>query len=245
MPQIGALPILAHAGQHEDGGSDEIDVQGLSGLLFEEQTSAWLLVSGKPSTFPPQDHGGDHEDGGLDEISVAALSGLLADAQAPLAHGAVYHTDRQRSWFVAPAYSVGSGQGAGNSMPYAVLEDSFIRDAFFMTRVPEDFVALIAAYAVWFTLAAGGNMYWRWVTRFFACGENRNLHLQIADNLTSANGGSEIVNCHDPGGATLYADLAVGDYIAVSVRRYGNDGLDTINANVQVLGLLFVYTADM
>lgn len=67
----GAVPG-AHAASHQNGGSDEISVAGLSGLLADDQN--------------PVLHAADHENGGADEISVAGLSGLLADGQTPLAH---------------------------------------------------------------------------------------------------------------------------------------------------------------
>lgn len=71
---IGAAPgiPLAHATSHQDGGTDEINVTGLSGLLADGQT--------------PLAHKTSHQDGGTDEINVTGLSGLLADAQTPLAH---------------------------------------------------------------------------------------------------------------------------------------------------------------
>lgn len=68
----GTIVPAAHAPSHEDGGTDEIDVTGLSGLLADEQD--------------PLNHAADHEDGGGDEIDVTNLSGLLADPQTPIAH---------------------------------------------------------------------------------------------------------------------------------------------------------------
>ena len=68
----------AHAATHENGGGDEINVAGLSGLLADGQT--------------PLSHASTHENGGGDEINVAGLSGLLADAQTPTAHAAT-HSD--------------------------------------------------------------------------------------------------------------------------------------------------------
>jgi hypothetical protein len=56
-----------HASNHENGGSDEIDVTGLSGVLADPQT--------------PAAHATTHQDLGADEINVAGLSGQLADAQ--------------------------------------------------------------------------------------------------------------------------------------------------------------------
>ena len=61
-----------HASTHEDGGVDEINVTGLTGLLADPQT--------------PRLHKTDHENGGADEINVGGLSGTLADPQTPSAH---------------------------------------------------------------------------------------------------------------------------------------------------------------
>lgn len=58
---MGPAPAAHHA-THEDGGSDEIDVTGLSGLLADEQD--------------PLDHHADHENGGSDEINLDGLTGL-------------------------------------------------------------------------------------------------------------------------------------------------------------------------
>jgi len=55
---MGPAPAAHHA-THEDGGSDEIDVTGLSGLLDDEQD--------------PLDHHADHEAGGGDEIDLLGL----------------------------------------------------------------------------------------------------------------------------------------------------------------------------
>lgn len=71
----------AHATSHQDGGTDEISVVGLSGVLADPQPSSWVLVSGKPDSFAPAAHKTSHQDGGTDEISVQALSGQLADSQ--------------------------------------------------------------------------------------------------------------------------------------------------------------------
>jgi hypothetical protein len=57
----------SHAASHEDGGTDEVDVTGLTGLLATPQT--------------PATHATSHQNSGGDEISVSGLSGQLADAQ--------------------------------------------------------------------------------------------------------------------------------------------------------------------
>ena len=106
---LSAVPV-AHAASHADGGTDEITITGLSGLLADAQNvgvrknSAGTVfvrnrlnfIEGTNVTLTVADdgtetditinattaaHASSHQDGGGDEISVTGLSGLLADAQ--------------------------------------------------------------------------------------------------------------------------------------------------------------------
>lgn len=71
-------PVEAHASQHEDGGGDEIDVDGLTGKLAEAQT--------------PTEHASNHEAGGDDQLSVTGLLGELATPQTPKTHASTHGT---------------------------------------------------------------------------------------------------------------------------------------------------------
>ncbi len=82
--------IIAHATTHENGGSDEINVAGLSGVLADPQppiigSGATQAVAGNDSRLTnartPTTHATSHQDGGSDEIVVTGLSGLLGDTQ--------------------------------------------------------------------------------------------------------------------------------------------------------------------
>jgi hypothetical protein len=68
----------AHAATHEAGGSDPIELTGLSGLLADPQT--------------PLAHKTSHQMGGADALNVGGLSGLLADGQTPLGHKASHQS---------------------------------------------------------------------------------------------------------------------------------------------------------
>jgi len=65
---VDGVDVSAHAARHEDGGADEINVQGLSGQLADPQKTTWDLVANKPSSFNPSAHGSRHEVGGSDEV---------------------------------------------------------------------------------------------------------------------------------------------------------------------------------
>ncbi len=77
----------AHATSHEDGGSDEITVEGLgtaggSGTVPVSDGAGGLSMAAPA----PAAHSSTHENGGSDEIDVVGLSGLLADDQNPVDH---------------------------------------------------------------------------------------------------------------------------------------------------------------
>jgi len=99
----GSGSIAAHASSHENGGSDEISVAGLSGELADDQPPKAHALGGSKHTAdtlanlnskisdatlddssssrPPTAHASSHQNGGGDEISVAGLNGVLADEQ--------------------------------------------------------------------------------------------------------------------------------------------------------------------
>lgn len=87
--------VIAHKTSHQGGGSDEISVAGLAGVLTAAQPSTWAQVAGKPSTFAPSAHKTSHQDGGTDEINVTGLVGIpvgaiLGDGTAGRAFRGVY-----------------------------------------------------------------------------------------------------------------------------------------------------------
>lgn len=100
-----------HAEEHEDGGGDEINVGGLSGVLADPQT--------------PAAHKASHENGGGDEISVAGLSGLLADGQTPLAHSTSHkHGGGDEVAVAAAAANAIPKAGAGGTLAKEWLPDA-------------------------------------------------------------------------------------------------------------------------
>jgi hypothetical protein len=69
-------PVTLHASQHEEGGADEVSIDGLPGRARDPQV--------------PYDHVSNHEPGGSDELDVTNLEGELADPQKPLTHATTH-----------------------------------------------------------------------------------------------------------------------------------------------------------
>ena len=106
-PPTPPTPVTMHAAQHEDGGGDEIIIDGLHGRTADAQLalahktshqaggSDALDVTGLTGILaqgqPIRDHHSDHEDGGGDELNVDELSGVLKNLQKPKIHGNEAH----------------------------------------------------------------------------------------------------------------------------------------------------------
>lgn len=74
-PEPPVVPL--HAAQHEEGGTDPINVDGLHGVLTDRQL--------------PSAHGTQHQAGQSDVLNVAGLAGVLGDPQTPIVHGNAHH----------------------------------------------------------------------------------------------------------------------------------------------------------
>lgn len=72
-------PVAAHVTMHEDGGSDELNLEGLHGTPAD------------PQEFAP--HAAKHMTGGDDEMDVSGLDGALLDPQIPTDHGNERHVE--------------------------------------------------------------------------------------------------------------------------------------------------------
>jgi hypothetical protein len=100
-------PVAMHAAQHEEGGGDELIIDGLHGRTADAQTplghkathqvtgSDAISVEGLPGILlqpqPIADHKSTHEHEGGDELWVGGLHGELADNQKPKTHDNAAH----------------------------------------------------------------------------------------------------------------------------------------------------------
>ena len=66
------LPPATHHTTHENGGMDQVDLTGMTGLLATPQT--------------PVSHALEHEPGGSDPLDVSGMPGILAQPQPPDVH---------------------------------------------------------------------------------------------------------------------------------------------------------------
>lgn len=74
-PEPPTVPL--HAAQHEEGGTDPINVDGLPGVLADSQ--------------PAQAHAAQHQAGGSDSLNVGSLQGILAQDQPAQVHSNTRH----------------------------------------------------------------------------------------------------------------------------------------------------------
>jgi hypothetical protein len=78
LPPEPPSPVEPHAAQHEEGGTDELSIDGLEGRTADPQE--------------PLAHVAAHQAGGSDQLYVGGLLGQLAHDQPALAHGNSRHS---------------------------------------------------------------------------------------------------------------------------------------------------------
>jgi len=69
--------VTAHAAQHEEGGTDEVSIDGLKGRTADQQE--------------PLAHAAQHQAGGADALNVGSLQGILAQDQPAQVHSNTRH----------------------------------------------------------------------------------------------------------------------------------------------------------
>ena len=167
----------------------------------------------------------------------------------PATHGADKHTNVTRELFL-PAIAAHTAYGTPRAYYcYAVVEGAANADephVYFTMKVPDDFVSFISVKAIWFSAAVSGNMRWRIAADFASCGEicNANNSEESLGYGQTATGGDRIINCQLPVNALTLPALAKGDHIGLVFNRQGSSASDTLDTSVELMGLLFTYTAE-
>ena len=126
---VDGVDVSSHASRHENGGADEINVNGLSGQLADPQKTTWDLVANKPSTFPPSAHASSHQDGGSDELSVGKLDGTWGGATQ------VYNANAPVGWTLL---NLSSYVGSRRALVFLKIKNNGSSDTLYNFRTTGD-----------------------------------------------------------------------------------------------------------
>ncbi len=147
--------ITLHAVDHQNGGVDEINVAGLSGVLADPQPpiiggGAAQAVAGNDARLTdsrdPLPHVTDHQNGGTDELVVTGLSGVLADAQiADTLKESSGPTNLVIGAIANSEYLVRSGATIIGGTPTAVVDIKTVEVDFGLTPLSEKVVSIADA----------------------------------------------------------------------------------------------------
>ena len=182
----------------------------------------------------------------LSDLNVADGADVTG-SNAPQAHGASVHTNITREFFLpATGGYARAGTLAAESTRGVVNggANADAPDVLFAMIVPDDFVSFGSIKAAWGSGAAAGNMRWGLEAVYSAAGETLITHSDSPGQGTTATGGTSIVNVQEPASPLTLSSLALGDHIGITFQRQGTSGADTIDAVVNLYGLLFTYTAN-
>ena len=181
---------------------------------------------------------------GANELTVNAVEIVSAAGALSVVHGASVHTDITKTLFL-PAYGYTDGTTGTRSNHHRIaFADAVARYAVIVFQVPPDFVSFTTAKAVWDSAAAAGNMYWQFQASYEAATETIGLHGDAPAYGVTATGGNGIVNVQEPANPLTLANLAIGDYVGIMMRRDAAHANDTLTDQIFYYGLLFTYTAN-
>jgi len=155
-----------------------------------------------------------------------------------LTHGNTHHTDRSRTVFVNYLEDADS---VYQTFLTRQLTDAADESVSFIWQVPADYVSLGSVKLV-YTPAGVGNMYWKMLAEWGA-------HNEATTTDTPAYGTTSTIAINklifqEPSNALTLSGLAAGDVVAIVAQRDGTDVSDTVNGDVEVIGLEIAYTAD-
>lgn len=194
-------------------------------------------LKGRTDAYDTHDHSAS-DPTAVDHANLANVSANQHHAQV---HGAGDHTDVSRERFIEPNYV--AVQGFLGVMHGALQADGAFDGAMAVTfKIPNDFVSTPAVCLVWVCSAASGNGVFECNGGFGAAGEIPAAFTEI-DPATFATGGAGVINVSQVSFTEL-SGIAKGDYVDILVNRHGEDGNDTLSANVIALGILLTYTAE-
>jgi len=136
-----------------------------------------------------------------------------------------------------PAAEVG-----GAAYGVIILVDGATKTIYWTLKVPPDFLSLVSVKLIWISVAAAGDINLGWWAFYGAEGENRIAGSDPLAYAVDATNGANIINATNRP-LTLPA-LKRGDYVGIQTSRGAALAADTLNADVQVFGLLFTYIGE-
>jgi hypothetical protein len=164
-------------------------------------------------------------------------------AASTASHGASSHTDITRTIFIQPG-PAGLGPYVDNRYNQMTMEDSVTDTIGTTFYVPADFASFGSIKAVLTTGVSSGNMYWKMDANWAAVGESRETNSETGTIGTTTFSGTKLFHVIEPSDAMGMSGLAAGDYVGVTCSRQAGHANDTVNSQVDFMGLLFTYTAN-
>lgn len=177
---------------------------------------------------------------------------MVIDVNAPglPAHGAGFHTDRQRSlWLPAgPTWLpvVGAPDFAlRNSLYGAFAFDKDAIEAIVSSFiVPQDYVSGLAITIVWTNLGAGsGDVVWR--VGLNNQGDGGTVVTLTGTDTAGVAAPAQNVWKYTASAATFPNAASPGQHVSLTCGRIASNGADTLANDAGFVGYLISYTADM
>jgi len=183
--------VTAHASQHENGGTDELILDGLHGTLEDPQTPTLhsarhqvggddlLNVTGLFGVLaegqPIAEHHEEHEDGGTDELNVDELHGVLYNLQKPQVHGNEAHD---------PNFAGSPHGNAAHDPNFCSLDENGLVDPSDLGGSPTRSTLFLRADQTWRSPSSASTLYSRTQIKAHPLASYEALHAIIPAGMT-------------------------------------------------------------
>lgn len=159
-------------------------------------------------------------------------------------HSHTLHTNRTRYKFISVGESEQDGLDSEFGHTFLTAADGVITIVMFNWYVPEGFVSPVSVKLLWSSPAAEGSMYWENWAYWEAAGEA--MHNGSYTGLTgvTTTDGTDILMVQTSQTPLDLTGIAVNDLVGIHVIRDASHANDTLNAAVQMYGILIEYISD-
>jgi len=171
---------------------------------------------------------------------------VAADGTTLDSHGPANHTNREREIFIsAEEMYTTLARGQTFNRPIITFPDAADNYAYGWLRLPTDYVAFVSVKAEWLCLGAGvADLYWQTGIYWCGAGDLGNDDSDLPALGVTTSGGAGIHNIEEPANPIAGITMSVGDSVGIHFRRDGINVLDTLNADMQLVGVILRYISD-
>jgi len=149
---------------------------------------------------------------------------------------------RNQMFPAAMMYSADAAVLVDANYAMRTFTDATTNTAYATWVVPQDWSSGLIFQIYWKAAAASGNAVWKISANWAPSGSDKELRAEDSGEITSAINGADKVNYKLD--IFTFTSAQKGDIVAIKLERIGASASDTVNADIELIGLGIQYTSE-